>query len=43
MAIDKPDTSRRRFLTIAGASTAAAFFPLQGLVAGTSVEVHNER
>jgi nicotinamidase-related amidase len=37
MAIDIPNTSRRRFLTVAGAS-AAAFFPPQRLVAGTSGE-----
>ena len=38
MAIDMVGTSRRRFLTVASASTAAAFFPSQRLVAGTSPE-----
>ena len=38
MAIDMPNTSRRRFLTVAGASTAAAFFSPQGLVADISVD-----
>jgi hypothetical protein len=33
MAIDMPNTSRRRFLTVAGVSTAAAFFSPQKAVA----------
>jgi nicotinamidase-related amidase len=35
VAIDMQNTSRRRFLTVAGASTAATFFPPERLVAST--------
>jgi nicotinamidase-related amidase len=38
MAIDMPNTSRRRFLTVAGVSTAAAFLAPQKLVADDLVD-----
>jgi nicotinamidase-related amidase len=38
MAIDMPNTSRRRFLTVASASTAAAFFATPKLIADVPVD-----